>query len=94
MSTPKKKKNELNKFPFGLVDVSPNVKIVASLEYSSFTSTSAICEFIDNALDANANKIFIYIQQIEQGKFLLTIADDGSGMDPYELQESLRLASN
>ena len=45
---------------------------------------SVVKELVENAIDADANKISIYIEQA--GKKLIQVVDDGNGMGPEDLE--------
>ena len=59
---------------------------------SGYKSTSAaIAELVDNALEANAHTIDIRIDhQNDSDEKRITVADDGIGMDLYTLQLALQ----
>ena len=68
-----------------------------SLRNTDFDVNSAICEVIDNSIQADAKEIKIKIEEkIPQGKriprpTIIAFGDDGSGMDPELLQLCLKL---
>jgi len=71
----------------------PNAaKLMDSLRYLGYDNYSAICDLIDNSLDAEANNIQINISQVSNEP-VITIVDDGNGMDERILDEALRLGS-
>jgi DNA topoisomerase VI subunit B len=53
--------------------------------HQGFSTTDAICEGIDNSIDANATFIDIRYDPIRKG---LIVADNGSGMTPDQLPEA------
>jgi hypothetical protein len=71
----------------------PNAaKLMDSLRYLGYDNYSAICDLIDNSLDAEAKNIQVSITQAS-GDVLISIADDGLGMDEHVLDEALKLGS-
>lgn len=66
-----------------------------SLRSSDFDAYSAYGEVIDNAIQAEANKISIKFDLVSGAKFrqieTLSFADNGNGMKPETLQRCLRL---
>jgi hypothetical protein len=71
----------------------PNAaKLMDSLRYLGYDNYSAICDLVDNALDAEAKIIHINISQVG-GDPVISIADDGYGMDERVLDEALKLGS-
>ena len=57
---------------------------------------SAVAEIVDNSLQAGATSVAIVIRQSEDGKYPLevSIADNGSGMDPFTLRQALRFGGS
>lgn len=56
------------------------------------TTTSALCEHVDNAIQADASEIRVYFNQIGQrGAYNIDalVYDNGSGMDPQVLQVAM-----
>jgi hypothetical protein len=53
-----------------------------------FTQTDALCELIDNSLDANARRIQI---NLNSKTHTITLADNGCGMDKADLTSALRI---
>ncbi len=71
----------------------PNAaKLMDSLRYLGYDNYSAICDLVDNSLDAEAKTIHINISQVG-GDPMISIADDGLGMDEKVLDEALKLGS-
>jgi hypothetical protein len=71
----------------------PNAaKLMDSLRYLGYDNYSAVCDLVDNSLDAEAKTIHINISQVG-GDPVITIADDGYGMDERILDEALKLGS-
>lgn len=71
----------------------PNAaKLIESLRYLGYNNYSAICDLIDNSIDADAQNIRISISQ-RKGDYIISIADDGTGMDLATLDEAMKLGS-
>jgi len=71
----------------------PNAaKLMDSLRYLGYDNYSAICDVVDNAFDAEAKNVYISITQ-KDGDVIISIADDGIGMDQHILDEALKLGS-
>lgn len=72
----------------------PNAsKLMESLRYSGYDNNIAICDLIDNSLDANAINVDIEINLDNKRESYIVIADDGVGMDEQTLGQALRLGS-
>ncbi len=72
----------------------PNAsKLMESLRYSGYDNNIAICDLIDNSLDANATNISIEINLDSKKDAYIAVCDDGSGMDEEILEQALRLGS-
>lgn len=75
-------------------DNSPNASIlIYALQHLGYDNYVALCDIIDNSIDAEAKNININIAVGESG-FKITIADDGYGMNREVLDQSLRLGSD
>ena len=73
--------------------VNPNVaNFVASIRDVGYTFEIAVADVIDNSLSANATHIEIYTAPTDNG-LILTLYDDGYGMNDDELKEAMRLAT-
>jgi hypothetical protein len=71
----------------------PNAaRLIESLRYLGYGNYEAIADIVDNSIDADAALIHIKVQQLD-GKFQLSVADNGSGMDEATLDEAMRLGS-
>ena len=66
------------------------MEALRELGYDSYAS---ILDIIDNCIDAHAAKIDIEIGE-QKGDIVITIDDDGTGMDEETLREALRLGSD
>jgi hypothetical protein len=67
-------------------------RLIQSLRHIGYSNYEAIADLVDNCLDADATSIVIKISQ-RSGDFVITIADNGKGMDRDILDEALRLGS-
>src|SRR5258708_6950677 len=67
-------------------------RFIQSTRDSGYKGTvSAIAELVDNALEASARRIDIYIRKTPTGDdFEVAVLDDGTGMDAKILTEALR----
>lgn len=73
----------------------PNAaKLLSALRSTGYDNYSAICDLIDNALDANADMVKVDIGKGHNDEFVITIADNGDGMDEATLDQALRLGSD
>jgi len=71
----------------------PNAgKLVNSLRSAGYDNVSAICDIIDNSIDAESSMIKVDIFQNKNDLNIL-IADNGVGMDQKVLEEALKLGS-
>lgn len=72
----------------------PNAKIlIYALQHLGYDNYVALCDIIDNCIDAGATEIKICVQ-VKEGKFRIIIADNGEGMDQFTLDEALKLGSD
>jgi len=72
----------------------PNAsKLMESLRYSGYDNNIAISDLVDNSLDANATTIDISIDLDAKKEVVITITDDGVGMNEETLGQALRLGS-
>lgn len=68
----------------------PNAAIlIYAFQNSGYKNDVALCDIIDNSIDAGATKIWLYIE-----KDRIIIADNGKGMKINVLDEALKLGSN
>lgn len=75
------------------VEIPPNAaRTLAALRELGYDSLSAICDLVDNSIDAGARHIDITLRAIGKSH-MVEILDDGSGMSRDTLQEALRLGS-
>lgn len=75
-------------------EIPPNAgKTIAALRELGYGSHTALCDIIDNSLDAGATKVWVSVKQM--GKQLaLEILDNGRGMDEQTLTEAMRIGSD
>src|SRR6266481_2686198 len=72
----------------------PNARrTMEALRELGYDSYSSILDILDNCIDAHAAKIHIEIEE-QKGDIVITIDDNGSGMDEETLSEALRLGSD
>jgi hypothetical protein len=67
-------------------------RLVESLRYLGYGNYEAVADLVDNSLDAHADRMCISIAQ-KAGDYVLSIADNGDGMDKPTLDEAMRLGS-
>jgi hypothetical protein len=71
----------------------PNAaRLMDSLRYLGYDNYSALCDLIDNSFDAEAKNVYVSIEE-KEGEPVITIVDDGNGMDMHTLDEALKLGS-
>lgn len=71
----------------------PNAaKLMDSLRYLGYNNYSAVCDIVDNSFDAEAKNVWVNINQVG-GEPIITVIDDGVGMDEPTLDQALRLGS-
>ncbi|MGD6777021.1 ATP-binding protein [Sutcliffiella horikoshii] len=75
-----------------LVDITPDVRLLRVLRNSGFNNMTAMGELLDNAVDAGAKYIDVYVQEQGNGKRMVTTVDNGKGMSESVLQYALTLA--
>ncbi len=76
-----------------LVQNPPNAKrTMEALREIGFDSYSSILDLVDNSLDAHSSIVRIEVAE-QKGDIVITIDDDGCGMDEETLEEALRLGS-
>jgi Histidine kinase-, DNA gyrase B-, and HSP90-like ATPase len=72
----------------------PNAAILMnSLRHLGYSNHSAIADLVDNSIDADAQRIAIGVER-EKGDFVITIVDDGIGMDERVVDEATKLGSD
>ena len=68
-------------------------KFLESYRYLGYSNYSAIADLVDNSFDAEADNVWITTQKLKDGNFIITISDDGSGMDRATLEQAYRLGA-
>ena len=77
------------------IDLAPPASaLIQSLRNIGYDLKSAVADIIDNSIAADATLIDIYLKQNNESKTIVTIMDNGNGMDPKELQIALTLGSH
>ncbi len=77
-----------------IVDNPPNARrTMDALREMGYDSYASILDIIDNSIDAQASTIRVDISE-ENDDIIITIDDDGCGMDKETLSEALRLGSD
>lgn len=75
------------------IDNPPNPRrTIEALREMGYDSYASIMDLIDNSIDAQAKSIQIFVAE-QRGDIIITILDDGCGMDEETLSEALRLGS-
>jgi hypothetical protein len=71
-------------------------KFIQATRDSGYKGTaSAISELVDNSLQANAKSISITIEEgAEPRELVVSLVDDGAGMDPFTLRQALRFGGS
>lgn len=76
------------------LDNTPNAsKLLDSLRYLGYDNLYAISDLVDNAVDADAQHVWVTITRTPNADFILRVADDGIGMDESVLDQAARLGS-
>lgn len=69
--------------------------LIGSLRNVGYEPYSALDEFVDNSIDANAKNIHVNLISEERGKLTsICISDDGEGMTQEQLEEALSFGSD
>ncbi|NGY88226.1 hypothetical protein F6Y05_35020 [Bacillus megaterium] len=76
----------------GLVDVTPDVRLLSVLRATGVNLNTAMGEIVDNSIDAGANEIDLYVYNNDRKKSNIMIVDNGKGMNDATLRGSLTLA--
>lgn len=72
----------------------PNARIlIYAMQHLGYDNYVALCDIIDNSIDADATKIKVNISQ-KNKKLTITIQDNGCGMDKSTLDEALKFGSD
>lgn len=73
----------------------PNArKMIRSMRHLGYSNYAAVKDILDNANDADAKWIKVFIQPVKGGTYTITIVDNGVGMDWDTLDEALKLGSD
>lgn len=76
-----------------LIDNPPNPRrTIEALREMGYDSYSSVLDLIDNSIDAHANEIHVNVLDLNDD-IVITIEDNGCGMDEETLSEALRLGS-
>lgn len=72
----------------------PNAKIlIYAMQHLGYDNFVALCDIIDNSIDANATSIKIFISA-KNSNFQIIIVDNGCGMTKETLDEALKFGSD
>lgn len=75
------------------VDNTPNAgKLISALRDTGYDNLSSISDILDNAVDAEAKNVWIDIDPLGDD-FVVSISDDGYGMDYDTLDQAMKLGS-
>ena len=66
-----------------------DIAVLDSLRYLGVTTTDAVNELIDNSLDADASKVYVYVLKEKDGGISIIIEDDGCGIAPENIDRVL-----
>ena len=76
-------------------DITPNAnRFINSLRSMGYELNTAVCDLIDNSIEANANKIYVQLEMDHDGYVEFSITDDGDGMSQDELRNAFTYGSN
>ena len=76
------------------LDNTPNArKLLDSLRYLGYDNMNAISDIIDNAVDADAREVRVFIHKLSEDDFVVQVADNGTGMTEDGLDQASRLGS-
>lgn len=67
--------------------------LLSSLRQAGYSLETAVGDLVDNPIDADADMIVVAIEKVEND-WVISIADNGSGMDRASLDEMMRLGSH
>lgn len=75
------------------VDNTPNAgKLISALRDTGYDNLSSISDILDNAVDAEAKNVWIDIDPLGDD-FVVSVSDDGYGMDFDTLDQAMKLGS-
>ena len=72
-------------------------KFIQATRDSGYKGTAnAIAELIDNALQAGADRVEVFIQKTEDTRYPIEVCvcDNGAGMDPFTLRQAMRFGGS
>ena len=92
-TSPKAAPSESKGFVFDKPNVPNAAILMSSLRHLGYSNHSAIADLVDNSIDADASTIAIQIDR-DKGDFVISVLDDGSGMDEQTLDEAMKLGSD
>lgn len=76
------------------VEIPPNAaRTLQALRELGYDSYAAICDLVDNSIDAGAKSIAVDVRVLGR-TFVIEVRDDGYGMDRTTLAEAIRLGSD
>lgn len=77
------------------LDSNPNPSFLYSLRSLGYVNSSALCDIIDNSLEANVNATEIQVNiKHSKGQYVsIEICDNGAGMDRKTLEQATKLGS-
>lgn len=76
-------------------DITPNAnRLINSLRSMGYELNTAVCDLIDNSIEANASKIYVQLEMDHDGNVEFSITDDGDGMSQDELRNAFIYGSN
>lgn len=76
----------------GVASIPSAKRLIRSLRDMGYEFSTALADLIDNSIEARANTIRITVEWVGEDSYVM-IADNGVGMSPNDLRESLRFGS-
>jgi len=76
----------------GMVDVTPDVRLLRVLRSSGVNLQTAMGEILDNSIDAGASEIDVYVFKNDREKSNIMVVDNGKGMNDVTLRGAFTLA--
>ncbi|MBV6457448.1 MAG: hypothetical protein HONBIEJF_00557 [Fimbriimonadaceae bacterium] len=95
MNTPSAAVIQQHDHAMGVIENPPSARrLMSSLRNLGYDSYRAVMDLIDNCLDADASEVVLDITgSRDKGDMVITVSDNGRGMDEATLKEALRLGS-